>query len=170
MALLMCYGREGFRKELKNNGWTDGNLPEDWIFISISGYEPSLEEPHLLKECEQVMNLNFDDICGYRMWDALPNEEWTEEKKRLHSREHGMSDEDAGRLFGFLEKNIGKNVMVHCSAGVSRSQGVVRYLLDMHHDFYKTSDTNPLNPCRHPNGHVVCLLKREYYKKYGFFD
>ncbi len=26
------------------------------------------------------------------------------------------------------------------------------------------------NPCKFPNGHVVCLLKREYYKKYGFFD
>ena len=170
MALLMCYGWEGFRRELENNGWKDGNLPKDWIFISIGEYEPWWKEPHVLKECDQVINLNFDDICGYRMWDALPNEEWTEEKKMLFSKEHGMSDEDAKRLFEFLDKNIGKNVMVHCSAGISRSQGVVRYLLDMYHEHYKTIDTNPRNPCQLPNGHVVCLLKREYYKKYGFLD
>ena len=104
------------------------------------------------------------------MWDTLPNEEWTEEKKMLYSNVHGMSDEDAKRLFEFLEKNIGKNVMVHCSAGISRSQGVVRYLLDMYQEYYKVSDTNLKNPCKLPNGHVVCLLKREYYKKYGFFN
>jgi predicted protein tyrosine phosphatase len=81
-----------------------------------------------------------------------------------------MSDEDAKRLFEFLESNVGKNVMVHCSAGISRSQGVVRYLLDMYPEEYKVKDTNPKNPCQLPNVHVVCLLKREYYKKYGFLE
>ena len=170
MAKLMCYSWEGFGRELECKGWKDGNLPEDWVFVSIGEYEPCLEKPHILRECEQVINLNFDDICGYRMWDTLPNEEWTEEKKMFYSNVHGMSDEDAKRLFEFLEKHIGKNVMVHCSAGISRSQGVERYLLDMYQEYSKVSDTNLKNPCKFPNGHVVCLLKREYYKKYGFFD
>lgn len=169
MAKLMCYSWEGFRRELLNNEWSDGHLPEDWVFISIGEYEPCRKEPHVLKECEQVINLNFDDIAGYRMWDALPNEEWTPEKMEEYSDVHGMSDEDAKRLFEFLESNVGKNVMVHCSAGISRSQGVVRYLLDMYPEEYKVKDTNPKNPCQLPNVHVVCLLKREYYKKNGMF-
>ena len=115
MALLMCYGYEGFKRELENNDWKDGNLPEDWIFISIGEYQPWWKEPHVLKECEQVINLNFDDICGYRMWDALPNEEWTEEKKMLFSKEHGMSDEDAKRLFEFLE-NMSAD-QIQCDGG-----------------------------------------------------
>lgn len=167
MAKLMCYSLERFRRELEGKGWKDGNLPKDWVFISICGYESCLEEPHILKECEQVINLNFDDICGYRMSDVLPYEDCTEEEEILYENVYGMNDEDAKRLFEFLEKNIGKNVMVHCSAGISRSQGVVRYLLDMYQEYYKVSDTNLKNPCNFPNGHVVRLLKREYYKKYG---
>ena len=95
MAKLMCYSWEGFGRELECKGWRDGNLPEDWVFVSIGEYEPCLEKPHILRECEQVINLNFDDICGYRMWDTLPNEEWTEEKKMFYSNVHGISCEIA---------------------------------------------------------------------------
>lgn len=170
MAKLMCYSWEGFRRELENNEWSDGHLPKDWVFVSIGEHKPYRKEPHMLKECDQVINLDFDDICGYRTWDALPNEDWTPEKKEAYKDVYGMSDDDARRLFEFLEKNIGKNVMVHCSAGISRSQGVVRFLLDMYHEQYSVENTNPKNPCQLPNNHVVCLLKRQYYKKYGFLE
>ena len=45
--------------------------------------------------------------------------------------------------------------------GVSRSQGVVRYILDTYGDEYDIK-TNPNNPCLTPNIHVVLMLKRAF--------
>lgn len=162
--LLMCYSYEGFCRKLKQEFWFDGNLPSDWIFISIGEYMSCEREPHPLEENDQVINLNFDDISGYRPWDANPEFGWTEEYKELYKYTYGMNDKDTERLFSFLQKNIGKNVMIHCSAGISRSQGVVKFLLDCYPDIYKEENTNKDNPCRHPNLHVTSLLKKQFNK------
>lgn len=152
---------------LREKGWTDGNLPSDWVFVSICDRVESRYERHLLSGCGSVVNLDFDDIAGYRVWDAIPDYNWDSAAKDMYKDVYGMTDEQASELFSFLDGNVGKNVMVHCAAGVSRSQGVVRFLLDMYPDVYRVEETNPKNPCLVPNGHVVRLLKREYYKRYG---
>lgn len=168
MAKVMCYSWYGFQQELNRNGWRDGNLPSDWVFVSIGNYKPKDSEPHILSECEQVINLNFDDISGYCIWDALPMEEWTPEKKEAYKDVYGMSDTDAERLYTFLKKHIGKNVMVHCSAGISRSQGVVRFLTDCYPDIY--TETNPDKPCVMPNQYVSSMLKRRFiFDNYSYF-
>lgn len=169
MALLICYSYERFVKRLLDEGWSDGNLPDDWVFISIGNHIPDMNESHPLKNCDSVLNLDFDDISGYRVWEAITDYDWTDVEKEINKDIYGMSVEQAGVLFEFLDRNIGKNVMVHCSAGLSRSQGVVRFLLDMYPDVYSEKDTNPNNPCRIPNLYVTSLLKREFWKKYGFF-
>lgn len=161
----MCYSYGMFVRRIQSEGWTDGNLPDDWVFVSIGDYIPEEREPHPLKSCGSVLNLDFDDISGYRVWEAITDYEWDEVSKEIYKDVYGMSVEQAGVLFEFLEKSIGKNVMVHCSAGLSRSQGVVRFLLDMYPDVYTEKDTNPNNPCMIPNLYVTSLLKREYYKK-----
>lgn len=172
MAKLMCYSWNGFGRVLNENGWKDGNLPEDWVFIEIgeqkwNGYE---KEPFWLNECDQVATFHFDDIAGYRVWDALPNIKWTPIELEINKTVYGMSENDSVKMFDFLDKNIGKNIMVHCAAGVSRSQGVVRFLLDCYPDIYTEKDTNPNNPCRIPNLYVTSLLKRRFYEKYGLFS
>lgn len=169
MAKLMCYSWNMFGRVLKENNWSDGNLPEDWVFIEIgeqegNGYD---DEPFWLHECDQVITFHFDDIAGYRVWDALPDIEWTPAQKEVHKDVYGMTDEDAARMFAFIDKNIGKNIMVHCSVGVSRSQGVVRFVLDNYPEWYSEKDTNPNNPCVIPNIHVVSLLKKQFDKKYN---
>ena len=70
----------------------------------------------------------------------------------------------AEKIVNFIDDNIGKDFYIHCSAGVSRSQGIARYILDMYPEFdYKTRKDNP---CITPNITVTTMLKRIKYNKY----
>ena len=67
----------------------------------------------------------------------------------------------ASRIVNFIDKQISKDVdafYIHCSAGKSRSQGVVRYILDTYPQY--NWETNPDNHCITTNYHVVRMLKR----------
>ena len=109
-------------------------------------------ERHYFKENhDNVINLDFDDISGYtEMYYG----------KKLY----GLKDDDAERLEEFIDKNIGRNFYIHCTAGMSRSQGVARFILDMYPQMEYI--TRSENPCKTPNYHVVTLLKKMFYRKY----
>ena len=109
-------------------------------------------EYHYFKENhDNVINLDFDDISDYT-------------EISYGNKLYGLTDNDAKLLEEFISKNIGKDFYIHCTAGLSRSQGVARFILDMYPDMeYKTRKDNP---CKTPNFHVVTLLKRMFYNKY----
>lgn len=170
--LLMCYGWAAFGVVIKGRGWKDGSLPDDWVFIEIGDSEgrDRGDEPFRLEECGSVIRLRFDDIAGATMKDAEPGRKWTDAEWKRYENVRGMSADDASRLFEFIDTNIGKNIMVHCSAGVSRSQGVVRFVLDCYPDVYGEERTNSKNPCLTPNMYVTAMLKRKFYERYPMFD
>ena len=66
------------------------------------------------------------------------------------------------KLAEFIENNINSDFYVHCEAGYSRSQGVVRYILDVYGE--ENFETRRCNPCRTPNLFVTAMLKRAYRK------
>ena len=74
---------------------------------------------------------------------------------------HVLDYEEAFALVKWIDFHIKHDdtIYIHCAAGVSRSQGVVRYILDTYGDEYDIK-TNPNNPCLTPNVHVVLMLKR----------
>lgn len=76
---------------------------------------------------------------------------------------HVLNYQDAFNLVEWIDYIIKKCdvIYVHCTAGASRSQGVVRYILDTYSNEYNIN-TNPNNPCLTPNSHVVLMLKRAY--------
>ena len=50
------------------------------------------------------------------------------------------------------------NFYVHCAAGMSRSQAIVRYIIDTYVDYdWKTRKENP---CDYYNNHMLLMLKR----------
>ena len=152
---LWCNGFQGFKKILETNNWNDSNLPDNAAFISICCTETdnSSYETHLLSDNhDNVINLDFDDINGYTLKDQFPDDERVKDNSA-----RGINDEQGLQLVKFIENNIGKDIYVHCSAGVSRSQGVVKFILE-----YKESDTNPDNPCKMPNQHVFDVLRKFY--------
>ena len=164
MQKLYCFSRQDFNDYCDIRGWTDDNLPGNSCFISICNTQdgsdymfPEELEHHFKIETPEVINLNFDDTDEPRtLWNG---------KISLI----GMSQEQADRLAEFIERNQTKDIYVHCEAGLSRSQGVVRYILDIYGDSHEF-ELNRYNPCLTPNLYVTSLLKRAYYKIKGYED
>lgn len=162
---LWCNGFQGFKKILETNNWNDSNLPDNTAFISIccterGSFSPDdfAYETHLLSDNhDNVINLDFDDINGYTLADQFPGDERVKDNPA-----RGINDEQGLQLVQFIEKNKSKDIYVHCSAGISRSQGVVKFILEFYNDYYKETDTNPDNPCKMPNQHVFDVLRKFY--------
>ena len=108
-------------------------------------------EEHYFKEPHpNVLNLEFDDI--------------SEETREWMGHEFlGFSTEQAQKTYKFIKSNLGKDFWIHCRAGASRSQGVVRFILDTYGDLYDWQ-TLKSNPCVTPNYFVTGKLKRLAYE------
>lgn len=76
---------------------------------------------------------------------------------------HVMDYEEAFELCEWIHLRIHNyNTMyIHCAAGASRSQGVVRYIVDTYGDEFDIQ-LNPYNPNNTYNPHIVMMLKRAY--------
>lgn len=156
---MMCavYSKNDFEDVCEKNGWNDSNVPENIAFISICCHPDCIQyvrfsdgDQHYFKEPhDNVLNIEFDDILE----DSL-------EMGDSHKNAIGMTEADARVMHAFIKKHIGKDFMVHCRAGKSRSQGVFRYISDT----YPGYEGRPDNPCLYPNIRVTNLLKRIDYE------
>lgn len=115
------------------------------VFISIEATEEcakywlevekkDFDNEHILPDGPHVLNLNFDDIT-----DPVEHEGHTFEP---------MSFDDAVRVIDFIDSNPGLDVVIHCKAGMSRSQGVASGILDNYKDLYEGARVNPDNENR----------------------
>ena len=154
---LYCFSRENAGKFYKRKGWTDSTLPDNVAIISIAGtlvsqvvYLKNLEN-HWFREKDNVLNLNFDDT---------PKEVVTYKGVTFY----GLTDEDALRTVLFIYNNLDKDIYVNCTAGKSRSQSIVRFILDTFP--YLDFETNPKNPPITPNIFVLSKLKRIVRENY----
>lgn len=153
---LWCFSHSEFDMECERNGWSDENLPENIAFISIVGspdcqeYYLGEKETHYFSQSHPtVLNLAFDDLaCDSREW-----------KGHVF---YGLRGEQAEEIVKFIKANLGKDFWIHCRAGQSRSQGIVRYILDCYPDI--VWETRRSNPCDTPNIDVVTKLKRIYWR------
>lgn len=148
MKKLYCYSHKDFKELCITKGWNDNNIPENSIFISICGTLNDRNEDHLFKkDSEYVLNLDFDDISAdYLIQDGQIF--------------HGLNKDQAKSIVEFIDKNIGKDIYVHCSAGKSRSQGIVRFVLDCYPEVkYNIRKDNPDST---PNIDVLTKLKKVY--------
>ena len=79
---------------------------------------------------------------------------------------HCLNYEEAFKLIDWINWRIkyDDTIYIHCAIGVSRSQGVVRYIVDTYGNEYNIK-LNPNNPNNTYNPHVLMMLKRAY--RYG---
>lgn len=154
--VIVC-GRDKFPDEVEKRG-------SGWAYISISAtpdcakywLKDETESEHFLEDGENVLNLEFDDL----------SQDFEYQGHVFKT----ITDEQAKRIVDFIEGHLEMNILIHCKAGKSRSQGVWRFIIDMFPDYYSECEENKQNPCLTPNMEVVRKLKRAYYEKYEVFN
>lgn len=102
---------------------------------------------HWLPNADNVLNIEFADV------DNSGNMKW----------ENALTREQAEIIVDFIERNKNEKTyfFVHCSAGLSRSGGVHKFIIDTYDCDY---DDYPSTP----NFYVSSLLKEVYREKYGW--
>jgi len=151
MQKLFCFSAWTFKQIMDDNKWTNRTLPSNVACIEICctpdvceyyGSVFTLEDkPWFLNRKsfgpvpENVLVMHFDDI-------TVPVKVIGEDGKFTW----GMKLDQAKQMVEFIEKNIDKDFYIHCHAGKSRSQAVVKFILDFYtdHDW----ETRKENPCR----------------------
>lgn len=80
---------------------------------------------------------------------------------------HCLDYEESFELVDWIDWRLkyDDTIYVHCAVGASRSQGVVRYIVDTYGNDYDIK-LNPNNPNNTYNPHVVMMLKRAYRELY----
>lgn len=151
---LYCYSEPAFVAAMQGNGWHIAeDLPDNVAIISI--LEPDEANHHFFAEAANVLNVEFDDVDPTD-WGAKRGE--TVYDPGNGYLVYALDDDMAQRITTFIENNKDCDFYIHCAVGASRSQGVVRYILDTYEDV--DWQMNPNNPCITPNWHVVCMLKQ----------
>lgn len=153
---VYCYSKFAFVNEMKRFGWNDITLPKNVAIISICCTEPvkthwkskgydGTEDEHYFRDAENVFNVDFDDIteatsdCGDFVATCI-------------------TPEQAEKLVDFIGKHSNDDFYIHCNAGKSRSQAVVRFITEW---LGQTRDieTRRENPCLYPNIFVLNALR-----------
>ena len=167
---LWCVGFNEFEKLAKRNGW-HLEVPSNIAIISINNGKGAGTdtEYHICEDDVNVLNLNFDDVDPMALGLSDDTETYTYENgyaKGTFTTIEFFTNDMAKRAVKFIEDAIennkfdGVDFYIHCSAGISRSQAFVKYIKNVY-DFMDW-ETNPNNPCLHPNGFVFQKLMQAY--------
>ena len=117
--------------------WVQANTPpEGAVLVSITdpGREAAIPPGYL-----DVLRLAFHDCDP--------------EAAVLGPEAAPMRPEQAQRIWVFARKYRGRNIVVHCAAGISRSRGVVEAVLRTFPEYEDRGDES-----QKPNGHVLRSL------------
>lgn len=128
------------------NCWAAEKYPHPVPVISFNewtGLEPGKRHEYPLGDHHvDVRRIYCDDVTEeidstYRLFDYI----------------------DAVKIFSFLEKHSGQDIMVHCAAGVSRSPACAKFMID--YLGYQMDELNSReNFFSQHNTHIYYILKR----------
>lgn len=179
---ILCYSHYKFDNIMENRGWYihPGINCSAISICSLNEYD--LSEHWFKDDCHNstilsVFNLDIDD-CGPMWFTGDEYDKALELYLAGHVKEsneyfncnyqttdiHILNYEEAFDLVKWIDDrihNFDNTIYIHCAVGASRSQGVVRYILDTYGQEFNIK-TNPENPCLTPNAHVTLMLKRAY--------
>ena len=148
-----------FDQKMRDLAIFDENVEymQNLAFISIIGtpqvLSDYLEEPlteHWFKRNHpNVLNLDFDDV-GHDL-------------QFVNCEFKAMSPKQAKETVEFIERNLGKDFIIHCRAGVSRSQAIGCFI----YDFYKEHfyEEQPYLKRDFANKGVFMALKKVLYER-----
>ena len=109
-------------------------LPTNSVMISINQPDTPLFDLQINRNNGRVLTLQFNDVTA---------------KMEIHGQSYyPITDRDAVEILDFIDKHRGKDFIVHCAAGISRSAAVCLYLnvmegYELKKNFWQTSRPNP---------------------------
>lgn len=121
--------------------------PAGTVLISISAPLVTVGLPNHFVGLHAILRLGFHDVDSKHLGAKGPilGCEWPLV---------WFSEIQAKEAAEFILEHRGKNILVHCAAGVSRSGAFVEAILEAFPEYLDGGWA------RHPNGHVKALLKR----------
>ena len=142
-AINICAAEAGDIKE----------LPANTVLISINEIEAraDLSPLQINRDDYRVLTLRFPDITG---------------KKTMHDGSvwYPMGDEIALKILDFINMHNGKNFIVHCAAGVSRSSAICLYLNLFHGYELKPAFWSLSNPNKFILGQLIVSRHMKRWK------
>jgi predicted protein tyrosine phosphatase len=121
------------------------SLPDNAVMISINEEHEPLYPLKLDRASDKILTLKFTDITAR-----------LEHKGQWH---HPILIEDTYRVLEFIKKYEGKDFIIHCAAGISRSSAICLYLHIAHGYALKEA----FWAVSHPNKYVLGSL---FFAKY----
>lgn len=107
---------------------------------------------------ERFITLFFDD--------CIPGKEWFDR----YPGAKPFTVEQAAKVIDHIEAAVARgdeNVIVHCSAGISRSGAIASFIVDNFTDMDYQEWKSQNAPQIHPNEYVYGLLRRELMRRKG---
>ena len=172
-AISICSPNEGDLAEhwFKNDWNTNGEIHNSRVFnLDIDDCSPFWFENHESECYDKALELfnsnkkKQSNAYFSNMYVSGPNKEFVESL-------HCLDYEEAFELCQWIHWRIhhDNTIYVHCAVGASRSQGVVRYIVDTYGDEFDIK-LNPNNPNNTYNPHVLMMLKRAYRELFMNID
>lgn len=168
-AISICSPNEGdlaehwFKTDWHSSYHTDGEQCNSRVFnLDIDDASPFWFDNHESECYDKSLDLYKDG--KKKQSNAYFNNLYISGKNReFVDILHVLDYEEAYDLVDWIDWRIkhDETIYVHCAVGASRSQGVVRYIVDTYGGEYDIR-LNPNNPNNTYNPHVVLMLKRAY--------
>ena len=164
-AISICSPNEGDLAEhwFKNDYNVIGEDHNPRVFnLDIDDISPFWFENHESKCYDDALDLynngkiKQSNTYFNHLYISGANREWVDVV-------HALDYEESFKLVRWIDWRIkyDETIYVHCAVGASRSQGVVRYIVDTYKYDYDIR-LNPNNPNNTYNPHVLMMLKRAY--------
>lgn len=152
-----------FKQTMQDNDLYDCNV-EQWTDLAIisigNSFDDELEDKIFAngpsshwfrKQHKNVLNLDFDDIVSPEKWEKISK----------CSQFVLFNENMAHQIANFVETNKKANIwIVHCSAGVSRSGAVSKWLKEWLEHKYSIAANNVDGCYASPNPYVLMILNR----------
>lgn len=128
--------------------------PADTVLVSITEHGCDVEVP---AGYVNVLPMRFNDMDSERGYPRNVPRQSAEDRATVDRYVREMIQApQASEIAVFVTRHRGKNILVHCQAGISRSRAVVEAILTA---FPEYEDTTP-PASRFPNGRVKLMVKR----------
>ena len=156
LSKVYAFSQKDFNNYCSQIGVDDSNVEnfKNSAFISIIG-TPDVLKYYLSEEDTQhyfksnhdnVLNVEFDDVDQDIIFNG--------------HKAYALTDSQAKEIVEFIEHNLGKDIFIHCRAGVSRSAALLNYIIRAYNGDYETDQYHDYSKI---NKDVVAKLSKHLW-------